>query len=59
MKSIYGKLIIGFLVSIVFSFSVAGYFTIRKNSSELSQLTYEELNNSSDYVINLMKIDKK
>jgi Signal transduction histidine kinase len=56
MKSIYGKLIIGFLVSIVFSFSVAGYFTIRKNSSELSQLTYEELNNSSDYVINLMKI---
>ncbi len=43
MKSIYGKLIIGFLVSIFISFSFAGYFVLRNNSQELSEVTKEEL----------------
>jgi signal transduction histidine kinase len=55
MKSIYGKLILGFLVSIIFSFSIAGYFSVKRNASELGQLAYDELNNSSDYIISLIK----
>ena len=47
MKSIYGKLIIGFLVSILFSFSIAGYFSLRKNANELGLLAVEELKNST------------
>lgn len=50
MKSIYGKLIIGFLVSILFSFSIAGYFSMRKNSNDLGRLAVEELKNSCDLI---------
>jgi len=56
MKSIYGKLIIGFLVSILFSFSIAGYFSVRKNSDELGRLAEEELNNSADFIANLIRV---
>lgn len=55
MKSIYGKLIIGFLVSILFSFSLAGYFSLRKNSDELGRLTVEELKSASMHVANLLE----
>ena len=55
MKSIYGKLIIGFLVSILFSFSIAGYFSMRKNSTELGRLTTEELLSSSEHIVDLLK----
>ena len=54
MKSIYSKLIIGFLVSILFSFSIAGYFSLRKNSSELGRLTVEELEGSSQHIADLL-----
>ncbi|MFR7590835.1 MAG: ATP-binding protein [Longibaculum sp.] len=57
MKSIYGKLILGFLVSILFSFSIAGYFSLRKNSDELGRLTNEELRNSFEYIAYLLKTE--
>lgn len=56
MKSLYGKLIIGFFVSIVFSFSVAGYFSINSHSDKLGQMTIKELNNSLAYIIELADI---
>lgn len=56
MKSIYGKLILGFLVSILFSFSVAGYFSIKRNSDELGRLAVEELEGSSEHIANLIKL---
>jgi Signal transduction histidine kinase len=56
MKSIYGKLIIGFLVSILFSFSIAGYFSFRKNSEEIGRLTIEELEKSSDCVADFIQL---
>lgn len=56
MKSIYGKLILGFLVSILFSFSIAGYFSIKKNSDELGRLAVEELENSSELIVNLIQL---
>ena len=55
MKSIYGKLIIGFLISILFSFSIAGYFSLRKNSDELGRLTVEELEGSSQNIADLLQ----
>lgn len=55
MKSIYGKLILGFLVSILFSFSVAGYFSIRKNSEELGRVIVEELESSSDLIADFIE----
>ncbi len=57
MKSIYGKLILGFLVSILFSFSIAGYFSLRKNSDELGRLTNEELRNSFEYIAYLLNTE--
>lgn len=60
MKSIYSKLIVGFLVSILFSFSIAGYFSLRKNSSELGRLAIEELEGSSEHIAHLLQlIDKQ
>ncbi len=55
MKSIYGKLIIGFLISILFSFSIAGYFSVRKNSVELGRLTVEELNGAAQNIADLLQ----
>lgn len=57
MKSIYGKLILGFLASILFSFSIAGYFSLRKNSDELGRLTNEELKNSFAYISDLLSLE--
>ena len=54
MKSIYGKLILGFLVSMLFSFSIAGYFSLRKNSDELGRLAEEELEMSSQHIADLL-----
>lgn len=56
MKSIYGKLILGFLVSILFSFSIAGYFSLRKNASELGLLAVEELENSTELIENFIQM---
>lgn len=39
MKSLYGKLIFGFLVSIILSFSFAGYFGLKNNSEKIEELT--------------------
>jgi len=39
VKSLYGKLIFGFLVSIILSFSFAGYFGLKNNSEKIEQLT--------------------
>lgn len=56
MKSIYGKLILGFLVSILFSFSIAGYFSLRKNSDDLSRLTIEELESSAGQIVDYIRL---
>ena len=56
MKSIYGKLILGFLVIMLFSFSVAGYFSLRNNSDELGRLAVEELKMSSQHIVDLMEL---
>ena len=56
MKSIYGKLIIGFLVSILFSFSVAGYVSIKKNSDDLGKLATEELESSTELIAQLIQL---
>lgn len=60
MKSIYSKLILGFMASMLFSFSIAGYFSVRKNSSELGRLAVEELEGASEHIIDLIQlIDKE
>ncbi len=50
MKSIYSKLVIGFLVSILFSFSVAAYFSYRKNAEDIGKMTIEELHSCANQV---------
>ncbi len=60
MKSIYSKLVLGFLVSILFSFSIAAYFSVRKNSEEVGKLTVQELHKCVDQIadyINLLEDD--
>lgn len=39
MKSLYSKLIIGFLVSIILSFSFAGYFGLKNHTESIERLT--------------------
>ena len=50
MKSIYGKLICGFLITILFSFSVSVYIAIRSNYDQIDNMTQTELAATSDFV---------
>lgn len=59
MKSIYGKLILGFIASILFSFSIAGYFSVRKNSQAMGKLATEELESSTEHIANLIQLIDK
>ena len=56
MKSIYGKLICGFLITIVFSFSVAGYVALRSNYDQIEDMAKNELNATSEYVAGILNI---
>ena len=51
MKSIYSKLILGFLASITISFSIAGYFAIKVFSNSLIKVAQDEMRNSVNYFI--------
>lgn len=56
MKSIYGKLICGFLITIVFSFSVAGYVALRCNYDQIEDMAKNELSATSEYVAEILNI---
>lgn len=43
MKSLYSKLILGFLASIILSFSFAGYFGLKNHSEQIELLTLSRL----------------
>ncbi len=55
MKSIYAKLIFGFLVTIIFSFSVTGYIAVRSNYSQIESNVQEELESTGDFVCGLIE----
>ncbi len=55
MKSIYSKIFIGFLISILVSFSVAGYFVLKINTEETVEYSYDELSNLAEYVVETLK----
>ena len=60
MKSIYSKLIIGFLLTSLLSFSICCFFTIRSYNRDSDQLALEELEHSSNHIADLIKlIDNK
>lgn len=60
MKSIYSKLIIGFLLTSLLSFSICCFFTIRSYNRDSDQLALEELEHSSNHIADLIKfIDDK
>lgn len=50
MKSIYGKLICGFLLTIVFSFSLTGYIAIKNNYDQIKNTTEDELHSTFEYI---------
>lgn len=54
MKSVYGKLIGGFLITIIFSFSVAGYISIKNNYQQIEHMAQDELVATNDYIADLM-----
>lgn len=54
MKSIYGKLICGFLITIVFSFSVAGYVALRSNYDQIENMAKNELSAASGYIVGIL-----
>ena len=56
MKSIYSKLIIGFLLTSLLSFSICCFFTIRSYNRDSDQLSLEELEHSSNHIADLIKL---
>lgn len=54
MKSVYGKLISGFLLTIIFSFTVAGYISLRNNYEQVESRAAEELSATNHYLVGLM-----
>lgn len=50
MKSIYSKLIFGFFITIVASFSVAGFVSLRLNDQQIESTVEEDLIITNDYV---------
>lgn len=50
MKSIYSKLIFGFFITIVASFSVAGFVSLRLNDQQIESTVEEDLITINDYV---------
>jgi len=50
MKSIYSKLIFGFFVTIVASFSVAGFVSLKSNNEQIESTVAEDLISTRDYV---------
>lgn len=50
MKSIYSKLIFGFFITIVASFSVAGFVSLRLNDQQIESTVEEALITTNDYV---------
>ena len=55
MKSIYSKLIFGFFITIVASFSVAGFVSLRLNDQQIESTVEEDLITTNDYVIQTVK----
>lgn len=56
MKTIYSKLIIGFLLTSLLSFSICCFFTIRSYNRDSDQLALEELEHSSNHIADLIKL---
>lgn len=54
MKSVYGKLIGGFLITIIFSFFVAGYISLRNNYEQVENRSREELIAANTFLMELM-----
>ncbi len=50
MKSIYSNLIFGFFITIVASFSVAGFVSLRLNDQQIESTVEEDLITTNDYV---------
>lgn len=50
MKSIYSKLIFSFFITIVASFSVAGFVSLRLNDQQIESTVEEDLITTKDYV---------
>lgn len=57
MKSIYSKLIFGFFVTIVASFSVAGFVSLKSTNDQLESTIEQDLLSTRDYVIKILKND--
>lgn len=55
MKSVYGKLIGGFLITIIFSFSVAGYISLKNNYEQIESMARSELIATNEYIVDLMQ----
>lgn len=56
MKSIYSKLVFGFLLTSLLSFSICCFFTIKSYNRDSDQLALEELEHSSDHIADLIKL---
>lgn len=55
MKSVYGRLIIGFILTLVFSFSVTGYVAYRQNFANQATMVAEDLENATDYIAAMIR----
>lgn len=57
MKSLYGKLFIAFLISLIISFSIAGYFGIQKQSERIYEMVIQDCDRIHNLVLESIKYE--
>lgn len=54
-KSIYGKLFIGFVLTIVISYVITGFFAVHQSHSDTKRIAVKDLQHSSSHIVDLVE----
>ena len=55
LKSVYSKLFMGFLITLILSFSVTGYYIVKRSSSNTQSVALEELKGRNEHIADLVE----
>lgn len=53
-KSVYGKLVLGFILAITISFLISGIFAVHQNDTDTRTISYDELAKSCQHISDLI-----
>lgn len=55
LKSVYSKLFMGFLITLILSFSATGYYIVKRSSSNTQSVALEELKGRNEHIADLVE----